>query len=164
VGFLQKFHLVIKYKKRILNKIVDMLSRPIVNASTILGNNYLAHESFFEQYVTDDEFKDVYEALNHDNQNEELDYHVHNILLCILGNLCIPKDERANVIRESHTSLISGHFRVGKTVAQLQRYFYWPQMIETIPKYVKGCVLCATSKPSNRNFGLYKPLLVPSQP
>ena len=31
-------------------------------------------------------------------------------------------------------------------------------------KYVKGCVMCATSKPSNRKLGLYTPLPVPSRP
>ena len=68
------------------------------------------------------------------------------------------------MIREAHTSLVSGHFGVGKTIAQLQRYCYWPHMNESISKYVRGCVLCATSKPSNRKLGLYTPLPVPSYP
>jgi hypothetical protein len=79
-------------------------------------NQHLAHESYVEQYTRDDDFKDVYMDLIHGNQ---LDYHVHENLLYHLGNLCIPRDERVNVIREAHTSLISGHFGVGKTVAQL---------------------------------------------
>lgn len=45
MGFLQKFHLVIKYKKRIYNKVVDMLSRPTVNSSIILKHNSVLHES-----------------------------------------------------------------------------------------------------------------------
>ena len=62
------------------------------------------------------------------------------------------------MIRESHTSLISGHSGVGKTVAQLQKFYYWPRMNDIVSKYLKGCVMCATSKPSNRNIGLYTPL------
>ena len=69
-----------------------------------------------------------------------------------------------HVIREAHSSRFGGHFGVGKTVAQLQRYFYWPQMNETISKYVRVCAMCSTIKPSNRNLVLYIPLLVPSQP
>ena len=88
---------------------------------------------------------------------------MHNNLLYHLGKLCIPSDERENVIREADTSLTFGHFRVGKTIVHLQRYFYWAQMYETISKYVKGCVLCATSKPSNINLGLYTSLPIPSQ-
>ena len=37
-------------------------------------------------------------------------------------------------------------------------------MIEIISKYIKGCVMCSTSKPSNRKLGLYTPLPVPSCP
>ena len=48
MGFLQQFHLVIKYKKGISNKVVDMLSRPSLNASIILQNSSLAHESYIE--------------------------------------------------------------------------------------------------------------------
>ena len=48
MGFLQQFHLVIKYKKGIHNKVADMLSRPLMNASIILQNSSLTHESYIE--------------------------------------------------------------------------------------------------------------------
>jgi hypothetical protein len=93
-----------------------------------------------------------------------LDYHVHDNLLYHLGKLCIPQGERINIIREAHSSLIVGHFGVGKTMTILQRYCYWPKMNESVSRYVRGCSLCATSKLSNRKLGLYTPLLVPSHP
>jgi hypothetical protein len=65
---------------------------------------------------------------------------------------------------EAHSSLIVGHFGVGKTVDNFQRYYYWLKMNEIVSRYVRGCSLCATSKPSNKNLGLYTPLLVPSHP
>lgn len=58
--------------------------------------------------------------------------------------------KRMHANREAHTSRISSHFGVGKIVAHLQRFFHWPQIKEAISKHVKGCVLCATSKPANR--------------
>jgi hypothetical protein len=66
------------------------------------------------------------------------------------------------VIREAHTSLVFGHFGVGKTMTHLQRFCYWPQMKEIVNKYVKGCVTCSTCKPTNIKLGLYLPLPVPS--
>jgi hypothetical protein len=33
-----------------------------------------------------------------------------------------------------------------------------------VTKYVKGCVMCSTCKPTNRKWRLYSPLHVPSHP
>jgi hypothetical protein len=68
MGFLQQFHLVIKYKNGIHNKVANMLSRPVTNASTILRYNTLAHEIYVEQYDGDDDFKEIYDALTQNNQ------------------------------------------------------------------------------------------------
>eukprot|EP00253_Pinus_taeda_P016695 PITA_16695 len=57
VGFLQHFHLVIKYKKGDRNKIVDMLSRPPISAFVVLKNASLLLEGYAEQYANDNDFK-----------------------------------------------------------------------------------------------------------
>ena len=64
MGFLQQFHLVIKYKKGIYNKVAYMLSRPIVNSSVILKYNYVLHESYIEKYANDSDFQEVYASLS----------------------------------------------------------------------------------------------------
>jgi hypothetical protein len=46
MGFLQQFHLVIKYKKGTSNKVANMLSRPPIVASIILKNTSLSHDSY----------------------------------------------------------------------------------------------------------------------
>lgn len=46
--FLQQFHLVIRYKMGIHNKVLDMLSRPIINGSTILKNISVIHECYIK--------------------------------------------------------------------------------------------------------------------
>ena len=90
MGFLQTFHLVIRYKKGIFNKVVDMISRPIISDTNLLKNDSIIHESYIEQYASDDDFKGVYANLSEGNQVEENDYHLHNNLLFHLGKLCIP--------------------------------------------------------------------------
>jgi len=127
MGFLQQFHHVIRYNKGIHNKVANMLSIPIINASTIIKHNSVIHESYIEQYAQDTDFKYVYATLSHGKQVEELDYFINDKLLYHLGKLCIPQNERVNIIREAHTFLISGHFGVSKIVAQLQRYCYCPR-------------------------------------
>ena len=81
MGFLQQFHLVIKYKKGIHNKVADMLSRPPMNASIILQNSSLTHESYLEQCAEDKYFKKAYASLTHGKQEEN--YFVHDQLLLI---------------------------------------------------------------------------------
>jgi len=120
------------------------------------------NEIYIEQYAQDDDFKDVYATLIQGNHVEELNYHVHNNLLYHFGKLCVTQGERVNIIRESHTSLIVGHFGVGKIVSQLQRYCCWPCMNEMVSRYVKGCFMYVTGKTSNRKLGLYTPLLISS--
>ena len=121
-----------------------MISRPIVNSAIILKHNSIMHENYIEQYANDSDFQDVYESLSQGNQNEELDYHVHNSLLYHLGKLCIPQGERNNIIREAHTSLIARHFGVFKTITNLQWYCYWTCMIDSVSRFIRGCSLCAT--------------------
>jgi len=71
---------------------------------------------------------------------------------------------REHVIREAHSSRISGHFGVSKKMAQIQRYCYCPRMYETIVKYIKGCVMRSTNETSNQKIGLFMPLIVPLRP
>lgn len=49
-------------------------------------------------------------------------------------------------------------------MAQLHRYFYSPRILESVSRFVRGCSLCAVSKPSNRILGLHTPLPVLSLP
>ena len=135
-----------------------------MNASIVIQQSPLVHSSYVEQYNKDEYFKELYESLRHGYHNEEFNYHIDDKLLYNLGKICIPQSERVHVIREAHTSLISGHLRVGKIVAQLQKFCYWPRMKDPMSKNVKGCVMCATSKPSNTKLRLYTPLPVPSRP
>jgi hypothetical protein len=111
--------LVIRYKKGIYKKVVDIMSRPFFSSSVILKHNSTMHERYVEQYALYVDFKEVYTTLFHSNQVEELDYYVHDTILYQIGNLCIPQGKRVNIIREAHSSLIAGHFGVGKTVVNL---------------------------------------------
>jgi hypothetical protein len=49
-------------------------------------------------------------------------------------------------------------------VSNLQSYVYWPKMQEVVARYIRGCILCCTNKPSNMKQVLYRPLPIPTQP
>ena len=67
MGFLQQFHLVIKYKKGTTKKLVDMLSRLSTLNITAFGNlmhiDPFTHDAYREAYSEDQDFKEVYQEL-----------------------------------------------------------------------------------------------------
>jgi hypothetical protein len=91
MGFLQQFHLVIKYKNGTSNKVDNILSRPPIVSSIILKNASLSHDSYVEQYAIDEDFKEVYEKLTHGAQVEN--YCLQGKLLYHLVKICIPTSE-----------------------------------------------------------------------
>ena len=77
MGFLQQFHLAIRYMKGIFNKFFDIISRPIISVSTLIKNDSIVHESYIEQYAHYLDFQDVYASLSEGNQVGEI------IITCI---------------------------------------------------------------------------------
>ena len=63
MGFLQKIHLVIKYKKKTTKNLANFLSIPptpkIITLNVIMHMNPFTHREYREEYVEDDEFKGV---------------------------------------------------------------------------------------------------------
>lgn len=64
------------------------------------------------------------------------DFHLVNRLLYKINALCVPENEIIQLIREAHTFIIVGYFRVGSIISYLQRYVYWIKMQEQVTKYV----------------------------
>lgn len=82
------------------------------------------------------------------------------------GRLYVPDDRelRSDLLVEAHDSRTSGHLGRRKTLAQLRRSYYWPEMRKEVYEYVSSCLACATNKPSNqRGAGLLQPLPTPER-
>lgn len=79
MGFLQQFHLVIKYKKGASNKVVNMLSLPPIFASVVLQNVSFSLEIYAEQYANENDFKEIYAKLTRASQVDNY-YLLGNIL------------------------------------------------------------------------------------
>eukprot|EP00253_Pinus_taeda_P004842 PITA_04842 len=132
MGFSQKFHLVIKYKKGNINKFANMLSRPptsmIIALGTLMHMDPFTHDAYRETYSEDEDFTEVYQQLQSQshvhNDDNIVEYHLQDGLLYRLYKLCVPKGDHLQLIREAHSSKVAGHFGVGKTVANLHMYVY----------------------------------------
>jgi hypothetical protein len=161
--YLQQFHLNIKYKTSISNRVVDCLSRPPVAALTTVLHSCGHEASEWPQlYQQDPDFATTYHLLG--TGATVTDFHIQDGLLCHLGHLCVPTSEHAKMIWEAHYSRVAGHFGVEKTVVILQKHFYWPKLRQDVNKYIRSCTACAISKPTIKKQGLYTPLPIPEKP
>ena len=59
---------------------------------------------------------------------------------------------------------MAGHFGIEKTMAVLQKYFYWPKLRQDVNRYIKSCTACVIAKPTVKKQGLYTPLPTPNGP
>jgi hypothetical protein len=82
------------------------------------------------------------------------------------GTLVIPNiwSIKERILREAHDSARGGHFGTLRTHAAVARRFLWPRQFQEVKRYVRGCGVCARTKPSNQKpFGLLQPLDIPEE-
>jgi hypothetical protein len=67
MGFLQQFHLVIKYKKGNTKRLVNILLRPptsnITALATLMHMEPFTHDVYMEEYIEDEYFKEVFQHI-----------------------------------------------------------------------------------------------------
>ncbi|WVZ80346.1 hypothetical protein U9M48_027830 [Paspalum notatum var. saurae] len=121
-------------------------------------------EQIKDLYEDDDDFGQVwFKHLQGQPLGEE--YVVQDGYLFKKDRLCIPRSSlRDKLIRELHSSDLSGHVGRDKTIANLQARYYWPQLKRDAGKFVQRCHVCQTYKGQVQNTGLYMPLAVPCAP
>jgi len=113
-------------------------------------------------YRSNPKFGSTYRTLL--ERNQVPNFHLKDALLYHLGHICVPSSKRAKMIWEAHNSRVARHFEVEKTVAVLQKYFYWSKLRQDVGKYIKSCTACAIVKPTIKKQGLHTPLPTPSRP
>ena len=84
---------------------------------------------------------------------------------CPPDRLFVPPELRSQVVHWAHTSLLSCHPGVRRTVFVVRQRFWWPGVVASVKEYVAACPVCARHKSSHRpSAGLLHPLPVPSRP
>jgi hypothetical protein len=78
--------------------------------------------------------------------------------------LCIPRSSlHDKLIRELHSSDLSGYVGCNKTIANLEDRYFWSQLKRDARKFVQWCPVCQTCKGQVQNTGLYMPFNAPSK-
>jgi putative transposase len=77
--------------------------------------------------------------------------------------MLVPNDAeiRQELIGVVHDAVSGGHFGKAKTVAKLEKAFWWPRMHSAVAEYVETCPECQLAKPDTRKqAGLSVPIAV----
>ena len=83
------------------------------------------------------------------------------------GKLVIPDVPaiKRSILFELHDAPYSGHVGIDKTLAAVQRHYWWPGLAGFVTDYVRTCNSCQLNKASNRKPpGLLVPLPTPAAP
>jgi len=56
--------------------------------------------------------------------------------------LLLPRSEVTKAIELCHAGSVGGHFGIQKTMAQVERRFFWPEWRSNVKRYCKSCSEC----------------------
>lgn len=165
--FLQQYDFDIKYRKGILNKVADTLSRdplpfteaPLAETGTTdlqevpaveeLPNCSWYRRRFTEVQQHPDQFPD-YRISDNRLYRHFFDNQLKDEELSEPWKLCVPKPLRRRVLEENHDAPTAGHLGTAKTVIRLAQRYYWPGMFRDAAKYVRSCLHCQRFKVSQQ--------------
>ncbi|KAL1021133.1 hypothetical protein UPYG_G00009230, partial [Umbra pygmaea] len=79
--------------------------------------------------------------------------------------LYVPAAVRSVVLKWAHSSKLTCHPGITRTLAFVNRRFWWSTVKEDVTSYVSACPVCALNKNSNKpSTGLLRPLPIPRRP
>ena len=77
----------------------------------------------------------------------------------------MPESIRTEVIETIHSSPETGHPGLAKTLFHLKKSYYWPNMHQTLSRFIRNCHSCRRAKTSRDKYhGLLNPLPVADRP
>ncbi|KZS18242.1 Uncharacterized protein APZ42_015657 [Daphnia magna] len=60
--------------------------------------------------------------------------------------LCIPDEYKTLILRSCHDEVTSGHLGIQRTLQKIAKRFFWHDMVQDVPNYVRACRQCKTRK------------------
>ncbi|KYB25116.1 hypothetical protein TcasGA2_TC031350 [Tribolium castaneum] len=165
--FLQQYDFEIKYRRGVLNRVADALSRQPAENKNVTDRTAASHRltapslaAVWDDTITCPWYtKKLAEVEN--NPQAFSEYQIQNGRLyrhfwdmsestkLDLGNpwkLCVPKPIQSTVLEENHDAPTTGHLGIAKTTARLALRYYWPGMFRDAAKYVRNCTSCQQYK------------------
>ena len=89
------------------------------------------NENYTTKYVIED--NRLFRKVFNDNRKE-------------IKLLCVPAELRKDILHTMHADIVSGHLGFIKTWLKVRERFYWPQVENTVRRYVQQCSTCQRRK------------------
>ncbi|MBW0511883.1 hypothetical protein O181_051598 [Austropuccinia psidii MF-1] len=168
--FLSEFHFTITYCPGRLATLTDSLShwddvypeRRWTSSERILI--ILINQKEVWQY---NYYKEILKKLARGESVTDYSLEPQSKLLLFKDRVVIPSNEeiKLNFLQKLHDSPLAGHPGQEKTLRLIKRDFHWAGMNKSIKDYVSSCQQVSRNKNiHHKNFGLLKPLSIPSGP
>lgn len=159
---LQAFNFDIQHRKGSQNVVADTLSR--LHMDEI--NMFISEKPLID--LESDEFKceEYTQLIEVIRENEDklpdlkiVDSFVYKKTLPSDGNpvhenftwkLWVPTGLTESLIENAHKSIVKSHCGIGRTIAALRQYFYWPKMARQVRDFVNRCIVCKETKAPNK--------------
>lgn len=152
--FFGRFNFILSYRPGSKNVKPDALSRQFDGPGDSLTPKPIIHPGRVVAAVVWDIESQVREALQGAKVPEG----------CPANLLFVPKLLRSSVLQWSHSSKLTCHPGVRRTLASIRQRFWWPSIAKEVSLFVAACSVCAQNKSSNKPpVGLLQPLPIPTR-
>lgn len=64
--------------------------------------------------------------------------------------MVVPREKRRDIIQSHHDPPTCGHLGISKTLARINRRYYWPKCHIDVSRYVRNCQVCIQTKPEQK--------------
>ncbi len=84
---------------------------------------------------------------------------------CPPNRLFVVPELRSQVVHWTHTTQITCHPGIKRTLFMIRQRFWWPSIEKEVTEYISACPVCAANKTSHQNLSRQlRPLPVPHRP
>jgi hypothetical protein len=155
---IQEFDIEIGYRAGKQNQNADTLSRiPLPVVATVTFNkesNNWAKDQLVDAYC-----KTIFSKLTNAKDDSMINFSISDSgELLFKDKLVVPASKKEEIYEVYHDHMTAGHLGVVKTLARIQRRYYWPKMKEDVTAYVKSCMKCAQRKPYGQTKAPLQPI------
>ncbi|KAM3257943.1 hypothetical protein ACQJBY_049956 [Aegilops geniculata] len=160
---LLEFDFTIQYKRGVLNRVADALSRQF-SLNSMSQVTPVWAQDLLQSYIHDTTLKPIMEKLLLQNNEEHQDYTLSSGILRYQGKIVVGHDNqlRQKLLNALHSSPVGGHSGMRATYHRIKGIFYWPGLKKDTETFVAHYPICQRSKHEQcLSPGLLEPPPVP---